>query len=124
MYALTITALAPKSFEKDLALLKRVHKRFRESHHKNCPQISTSSTMGFEVQPNANKHCLHVHTYFSAEARPEFTDEFKIYLHTTKIHIKIKPIFNLDGWIDYCIKLQDRSSVVWTYKQHHEDLFQ
>lgn len=121
LYTLTITALSPKSYDSDLALLKRVHKKFRESF----PGIglSTSSLKGYEVQTKRRAHSLHMHSFFSAMALPVFEDNLKIHLKKVKCQIDISPVEDIQGWINYCMKDQAVDHR-WAYKQYHEDLFQ
>ncbi len=124
IFALTITALSPKSYDRDLALIKRIHKRFREHPCFRSLGIETSSTLGFEIQRKGNKHCLHVHTYFSARAQPVYDDEFKIFLKRCKAHVYIVETDDITGWVKYCIKQKETPDVVWEYNQCHQDMFQ
>ncbi len=123
IFTLTITALSPNSYDKDLALIKRVHKRFRESFP--GLQIDTSSVMGYEVQSKRKAHSLHVHTFFTSLAFPdiESNDDLKLYLKRVKCKVVIDPVNDFTGWYSYCTK-DSTVDPRWTYEQYHGDLFQ
>ncbi len=121
IFTLTIMALSPKSYDQDLALIKRVHKRFCESFP--GLEIDTSSLKGYEVQSKRSAHSLHMHSFFTALCLPDFGDDLKIHLKKVKCKIQIDPVDDLAGWIQYCMK-DSHVDPRWTYEQYHKDLFQ
>ncbi len=121
IFTLTITALSPKSYNQDLTLIKRVHKRFGESF--SHLDLDCSTVRGYEVQTKRKAHSLHMHTYFTSMALPVFNPELLVYLKKVKCKIQIDPVVDFQGWFNYCIKDQAVDHR-WAYEQYHSDMFQ
>lgn len=123
LYVMTITALSPKSYERDSDTIKRIRDKFCKHDFPNKPHIDMSSQMDYEVQPSNATHCLHTHLLFQADCEPIYDDSFKIYLKNSKVNIFIEQLRTYKQYNKYRIK-DSHVDQYWTYNQYHTDLFQ